>query len=143
MNNNSGDQGIINDLVTGNTKEIAWLNAALSKSTNKEIKSHASMMLKDHQGLGTKVQDLITKKNWAAPPTPDTTNEVNINDKSGKDWDKAWADKMVTDHSNLLDKLNKAQGDAKDADLKALITKTKPVVQSHLDMAKALQAKMK
>lgn len=49
---------------------------------------------------------------------------------------------MVTDHQNLLDKLNKAEGEAKDADLKSLITNTKSVVQKHLDMAKIFKGKM-
>jgi len=141
--NNSGDQDIVNTLVTANTKEIAWINAAISKSSNKEIKSHASMMLKDHQKLGSDVSDLIAKKNFSTPPLPDTTNEVNINDKSGKDWDKAWVDKMVDDHAGLLEKLNGFESSAQDADLKAAVTKAKPVVQSHLDMAKGLQGKMK
>jgi putative membrane protein len=138
-----GDQSIVNDMVDANTKEIAWLKAAISKGTNKDVKEHASMMLKDHEALAVKVKDLVAKKNMTAPPMPDVSNEVTINDKSGKDFDMAWSDKMVNDHQNLLDKLNKSEGDAKDADLKSLITNTKPIVQKHLDMAKLLKDKMK
>ncbi len=99
-------------------------------------------MLKDHETLGAKVKDLIAKKNMTTPPMPDVTNEVTINDKSGKEFDMAWTDKMVTDHQNLIDKLNKAEGEANDADLKGLIANAKPVVQKHLDMVKSHKGKM-
>ena len=76
-------------------------------------------------------------------PALDTANTVTINDKTGKDWDKAWADKMVDDHTALLDKLKKAKADVKDSALSKLITNTIPVVESHLAMSKKIQDKLK
>lgn len=96
MNNNTlnagGDQGMVNDMVDANTKEIAWLQAGINKGSSKDVKDHTSMMLKDHEALAGKVKDLVAKKNITAPPMPDVSNEVIINDKSGKDFDKAWTD---------------------------------------------------
>ena len=140
--NTGGDQGIVNALVDANTKEIAWITAGVNKGSSKEAKDHASMMLKDHETLKGKVVDLIAKKNMTTPVMPDVSNEVTINDKSGKDFDMAWTDKMIADHEKLLTTLTKFEGDAKDADLKMLITNTKPVVQKHLDMAKMMKGKM-
>jgi len=141
--NAGGDQGIVNALVDANTKEIAWITAGVNKGSTKECRDHASMMLKDHETLKGKVKDLIAKKNMTSPAMPDVSNEVTINDKSGKDFDKAWTDKMIADHEKLLTTLTKFEGEAKDADLKSLITNTKPVVQKHLDMAKMIKSKMK
>ncbi len=96
MDNNmnaGGDQAIVNDLVDANTKEIAWIKAGVSKGSSKATKNHASMMLKDHEALAGKVKALINKKNMTEPPMPDVSNEVTINDKSGKDFDMAWVDK--------------------------------------------------
>lgn len=76
------------------------------------------------------------------PSMPDVTNEVSINDKSGKEFDMAWTDKMIADHEKLKTTLTKFEGEAKDADLKMLVTDTKPVVQKHLDMAKMMKGKM-
>ena len=139
----SGEQNFVNYAVPGNTKEIIWLKAGVDKG-NKDIKSHAKMMLKDHQHLDTKVKDyLSTKGTGLSVPSVDTANVVTINDKKGKDWDKAWVDKMVEDHSDLLDKLQNSQKDVKDTSLLSLINNTIPVVQSHLAMAKAMQSKTK
>jgi hypothetical protein len=54
----------------------------------------------------------------------------------------SWTEKMITDHEKLKTTLTKFEGEAKDADLKMLVTDTKPVVQKHLDMAKMLKGKM-
>lgn len=136
------EQEFINYAVPGNTKEIIWLKAGMSKATSKEIKSHAAMMLKDHNNLGAHVKDYMSKKPNLTMPALDTANEVNINDKTGADWDKAWADKMVADHSDLLDKLKVSKTNVKDPDLNKLITGAIPVVASHLSMVKMLQSKL-
>jgi putative membrane protein len=100
------------------------------------------MMLADHKKMDVDVKKLITKKNWQVPAIGDTANAVNINDKTGKDWDKAWTDKMVQAHQDLLNNLQQQQNQVKDADLKATITKAIPVVQGHLKMADMLNGKM-
>jgi putative membrane protein len=124
-------------------KEMAWLKAGMAKGTSKEVKQHATMMLKDHEKIGATVKDYLSKHSNITMPSVDTANVVDINDKSGADWDKAWVDKMVDDHSALLDKLNSSKTEVKDADLNKIIMNTIPTVQSHLSMVKMMQDKMK
>jgi putative membrane protein len=139
----SPEQDFVNYAVPANTTEIVWLKEGIAKSGSPEIKSHAKMMLKDHQQLDEKVKSYLTTKGTSLTVPPvDTTNAVNINDKKGKDWDKAWVDKMVDDHSHLLDKLKSSQNDVKDSSLLALINNTIPTVESHLAMAKKMKSKM-
>ena len=139
----SPEQEFVNYAVPANTTEMVWLREGMNKSGNKDIKSHAKMMLKDHQQLDEKVKTFLTTKGtYLNVPAVDTTNAVNINDKKGKDWDKAWVDKMVDDHSELLDKLKSSQKDVKDSSLLALINNTIPTVESHLAMAKSMKSKM-
>lgn len=139
----SPEQDFVNYAVPANTTEMVWLREGMEKSGNKDIKTHAKMMLKDHQQLDEKVKAFLsTKGTNLTVPAVDTTNAVNINDKKGKDWDKAWVDKMVDDHSNLLDKLKASQKDVKDSSLLALINNTIPTVESHLAMAKTMKSKM-
>jgi putative membrane protein len=139
----AAEQDFINYAVPANTKEIIWLKAGIKEGHNKELRSDAKMMLKDHKQLDSTVSAYLDSHKSFAVPTVDTANAVNINDKKGADWDKAWADKMVDDHSGLLDKLQKSQSDVKDTALLAIITSVIPVVQSHLAMAKDLKAKLK
>ncbi len=142
IGNTNPDQATIDYMVPSNTKEIAWLMAGLKQGTSKEIKEHSRMMLADHKKMGAQVSALIASKNLTAPPV-DTMNVVNINDRKGKEWDKAWVDKMVQDHQELLNKLKQSETEVRDSSLKKLVVKSEPVVQSHLDMVKKMQDKMK
>ncbi len=137
----SPDQAFINFLVPANEKEIEWINAGINHGSTKELKDHAKMMLADHKKLGEQVSALLAKKQLAKP-SPDTTS-ISIMNLKGKEWDKAWADKMVADHEDLLSKLTNAETTVKNAELKALATSAKPTVQLHLDMAKSVQGKLK
>ena len=138
----SPEQEFINYAVPGNTNEIIWLKAGVQKGS-KEVKDHASMMLKDHEALGTKVKGYLGGHKDLVMPALDTANAVNINDKMGADWNKAWADKMAEDHTGLLEKLKTSSTTVKDPALLAIINPTIKTVESHLAMAKMLQGKMK
>src|SRR6185436_16156681 len=116
----SPEQDFLNFAVPANAKEIIWLKAGQAKGSS-GIKEHSKMMLADHKKLETTVKNYMSGKTNLTMPVLDTANTVNINDKTGTDWDKAWADKMVDDHNALLEKLKKAQTDVKDADLNKII----------------------
>lgn len=136
------NQQAIDYAVTKNTKELMWLQAGEQRGTSKDLKDHAKMMMVDHKNLAAKVTALMGKKGYTKPNF-DTTNEVNINNKSGADWDKAWVSKMIVDHTEILSMFGKAKESVTDADLKEIITNTVPVVQKHLDMARMLDKKIK
>jgi putative membrane protein len=136
------EQEFINYAVPGNVNEIDWLNAGV-KYGSKDVKDHAGMMLKDHEALGKKVKAYLDAHTTLTAPSVDTTNAITINDKTGKDWDKSWADKMVDDHAGLLDKLKASSTTVKDKALLDIINPAIKTVQGHLDMAKTLQGKMK
>ena len=62
---------------------------------------------------------------------------------SGAAFNKAYIDNEVTYHEKVLDTIDNALlPNAKNAELKQLITDVRPVVAAHLDHAKQIQAKM-
>jgi len=134
----SAEQDFLNYAIPANTKEIMWLKAGMEKG-NKEIKHDAAMMLKDHKKLEASVKGLMAAKpsfTMPAVDTSDVASAMTAFGQTGAAWDKAWADKMVDEHTALLDQLNKAKSNVKDADLSKLVNSTIPVVESHLAMAK-------
>lgn len=134
------DQNFIKDIVELNTKEIAWLKAGMSMGTDKDVKAHSKMMLADHEKMATEVTAYAASKSLEVPNV-DTAGEVDINEKKGADWDKKWADKMVEDHEKVINRFEDAEDDVKDAELKAMISKTLPTLRSHLEMAKTVKEK--
>ncbi|MEO5943215.1 MAG: DUF4142 domain-containing protein [Ferruginibacter sp.] len=135
------EQEFINYAVPGNTNEMDWLTAGV-KYGSKDIKTHAAMMLKDHDALGKKVKAYLDAHTNLTVPAVDTTNAVTINDKMGNDWNKAWSDKMVDDHAGLLDKLKTSSTTVKDPELLAIINPAIKTVEGHLEMAKMCQKMM-
>src|SRR5690606_16888927 len=132
----------VTDVIKENKKEIAWLNAGIKYGNSAELKSDARSMLKDHETMGKEMMDYANQKSYSVGEV-DTVNVVDINDKSGKDWDRAWADKMVDAHQKLVDKFEDFQDKAQDAELKNKVTNTIPTLRAHLDMARQLKDKLK
>ncbi len=133
----SPEQEFINYAVPKNTKEIIWITAGTMKG-DKEIKKHSVMMLKDHNKLAMEIKTWMGNHTNIMMPALDTANEVNINNKMGNEWNKAWVEKMIADHVEILEKLKSAKTSVADADLNKIISNTIPVVESHLSMSKMM-----
>ena len=135
------EQDFIKDAVEMNTRELAWLDAGMKMGMDNEVKGHAKMMMADHEQMGTEVKDYAGKKGLEVPNV-DTAGEVDINEKTGKDWDRKWAEKMVDDHQKVIKRFENAQNDVKDEELRTMITSTLPKLRSHLEMSEKLRDKL-
>jgi putative membrane protein len=62
---------------------------------------------------------------------------------SGAEFDREYVEMMVDDHEKDVAKFKEQSEDSSDPDAKAFAAKTLPTLQKHLDLIKALQAKMK
>ena len=68
----------------------------------------------------------------------------NLNSTAkGKDFDKAYIDSEVDAHKKVLDLATQAMAQAQNTELKNLIQKAAPVIQSHLDLAESIQKNLK
>lgn len=136
------DAEFLSDAVEANTKELRAIALGKTKG-GKEVKTHAGHMMSDHKKLGEDVAAYISKKNLTLEDVDTADVDNDLNDKAaGKDFDKAWADKMVDDHEKVISMFEDAQDDVKDPELKTMITDALPKLKSHLDMAKQLKEKM-
>ncbi len=140
------DSNFVVKATVANMEELKVLQAGWDNGTDKELKAHAKMMIADHKKLGAKVKDYSGKKSYTLPDNDggkgdDDLTALNKNTK-GKDWDKAWVDKMVDGHNDAISLFEKYQDKVKDPDLKSMITDALPTLHSHLDMMKQLQDKM-
>jgi predicted outer membrane protein len=60
----------------------------------------------------------------------------------GAAWDKYYIDHMVTGHEAVLATAQNAMSATQNAEVKDLLAKASPIVQQHLDKAKAIQSKL-
>ncbi|HRO42792.1 MAG TPA: DUF4142 domain-containing protein [Flavipsychrobacter sp.] len=143
MMNNNPDEDFLSDAVDATALELKALTLGKDKGGT-EVKTHATHMIADHKQLGSDVAAYIQKKNIVLQDVDTNENHSDLaNTAAGKDFDKAFADKMVSDHEKVIDLFEDAQDDVKDPELKEMISKALPKLKSHLEMSKQMQTKLK
>lgn len=125
-----------------NLEEIEIGKLAQTKSTNAEVKKFGKMLVDEHTKSASEVSTLAKTKNFTLPTalTEDGQDKYNkLNEKSGVDFDKKFADMMVDGHEKAIDKIKKAAENAKDADVRQWASNSIPVLTTHLEHAKVLK----
>jgi putative membrane protein len=144
------DANIVAILDEANAADSAAGKIAAAKGTSADVKAFGKMMVSDHHALRAAGQDLAKKLSITpmAPAGDNSTAEADayiktLNDTpKGPAFDKLYIDHEVTAHEQVLQTAQQALKATQNADLKALIEQATPVVQKHLDRAKAIQAKL-
>lgn len=129
------------DAADGGMAEVALGELAQSKGTDPKVKEFGKMMVADHTKANDELKALAASKNITLPAAPGEEKQkvaTDLSAKSGKDFDKAYIDQMVDDHQKTVKLFEDGQKNVKDADIKAFIDKTLPVLKSHLDHVKSL-----
>lgn len=145
------DAGIFAMLSAANQGEIAAGKMAETKATNASVKSFARDMVSAHTRLLNDGNALAKRLNItpdsAAADSIVATNQSTAatlqSDAKGAAFDSAYVNAQVAGHQYVLDLIKRAEGAAQNADLKTMLTKAEPQVQSHLDRIKDIQGKLK
>lgn len=129
----------------GGMAEVEMGKAASTKAQDPEVKKFGEMMVADHGKANTELKALAAKMKIELPTDIGEHKKmlVELNGKSGAEFDKAYVEQMVDDHEADVDAFSKQAINAKETDLKVFAAKTLPVLKKHLEAIKAIQAKMK
>jgi putative membrane protein len=138
-------------VVTANQVDIDAGKLAMSRSQSKDVRAFAQEMVKDHGAVNKSATALVHKLK-VTPEASDTSqslkkggddNLADLRKLKGTEFNRAYIDHEVTYHEAVLDAIDKTLiPNAKNAELKALLEKSRPVFVEHLDHAKHLQASM-
>lgn len=136
------DSEFLVDIAEVNLAEIEIGKLAQTKSTNVEVKKFGKMLVDEHTKSASEVSALAKAKNFTLPTslTEEGQEEYNkLNEKTGVDFDKKFADMMIDGHEKAIDKLKKASEDAKDEDVKVWASNNIAGLTAHLEHAKMLK----
>ncbi|MEA3207609.1 MAG: putative rane protein [Chthoniobacter sp.] len=139
------DKSFITNAYEDGLAEVKLGEMAQGKSGNADVKAFGGHMATDHGKASAELKALADSKKVevATDVTMVAKGKAKLLDaKSGADFDKAYAEAMVTDHKKAVKAFEKASNEAKDADVKAFAAKTLPTLTSHLSMAEELQKKV-
>lgn len=146
------DAQIAHIVVTANQVDIDAGKLAEKKGASKEVKAFGKMMVTDHSGVN-KQAIALAKKLKVKPQDNDTSkalkkegqeNLAKLKGLKGAAFDKAYIEHEIDYHQQVLDAVDKVLlPNAKNEELKALITKVRPAFVAHLEHAKQVQANLK
>lgn len=136
------DSEFLVDQAEINLAEIEIGKLAQQKSTNPEVKKFGKMLVDEHTKSASEVSALAKAKNFTLPTslTEDGQEEYKkLNEKSGLDFDKKFADMMIDGHEKAIDKLQKASKDATDEEVRQWASGNIAGLTAHLEHAKMLK----
>jgi putative membrane protein len=128
-----------------NLKEIQLGQLAQQSGTAADVKELGRMMENAHSKSLQDLSALAQRKMITIPTSPtDKGQEAyrDLADKTGNDFDKAYANKMVDDHKESIDLFEKVSKEAVDVDIRNWATASLPELRKHLDHAMECQKKL-
>lgn len=147
VNNTAPDKASI-DFVTkaasGGMMEVQLGNLAQTNAKSQRVKDFGSMMVTDHTNANDELKGLASSNNITISSSllPEHQKHVDIMGKmKGADFDKHYMDMMLDDHKKDIEEFKKEAGSSNNDVFKNFASKTLPVLQKHLDSAKAITKK--
>ena len=119
-----------------NLEEIQLGQLAQQKGGTAEVKELGKMMEDAHTKSLNELKALAKSKMITIPTSP--TNNAqdaykDLNEKSGNDFDKAYADLMVSEHKDAIEAFEDASEDSNDNDIKNWARASLPGLRTHLE----------
>jgi putative membrane protein len=130
----------------GGMTEVALGKLAATNASNPKVKELGKMMVEDHSKANEELKSLAQKKGITLPTSMSEEHQKDHDDLAklkGADFDRKYAEMMVDDHQEDIDEFQKEADHGKDADVKSWAAGKVPVLQHHLDMAKAARDAVK
>jgi putative membrane protein len=121
-----------------NLEQIQLGQLAQQNGSAIHVKELGKMMEDKHSKSLIELTALAKSKVITIPTslTDNAKNSYNkINEKSGNEFDKEYADKMVKGHKDAIEVFEKASTDCSDADIKSWASASLPELREHLDLS--------
>jgi putative membrane protein len=135
----SQDQSFIEDAAKAGMLEVHMGQLALERGMSPEVKAFSQRLINDHTKANEELGSLAAKKGVTLPPDDaQTAMSMPIATKNGADFDRQFAQMMISDHQKAIALFEKEASSGTDPELKAWATKTLPTLRAHLADAEAL-----
>jgi putative membrane protein len=139
------EQDFMINAVQAHLAEIDMARAATTHSKNKEVKSFAKTILKEHTTGLQELQKLMSSK--GVPPPRATTSAMKqdierMSALSGAEFDREFVNMMVSDHQKTLELFRGVSFTAHDTDIQDYVDSMIPKLDKHLRRAQELQSKL-
>lgn len=127
----------------GGMKEVALGKLAEQKAHLQRIKDFAQMIVYDHSHANGDLRSVAAGTDITLPDSLGTAaarQQDKLSAMKGLDFDRAYMRMMVADHEKDLADFRKAASRAKSGPLSQWIAADTPMLEKHLDSARAIEA---
>lgn len=138
------DSDFLVEAASMNLQDIQ-LGKLAQKSINPEVKSHGRMMEEEHTKLFNELKMLAEQKQISIPMSVTARGMEaynKLNDKKSEDFDKAYANMILDNHKDAVDKFELIVNETDDAEIKVWATNTLESLRNHLDHTLTMQKKI-
>jgi len=138
------DKHFVRKAAEGGLAEVELGKLATQKASSDEVKKFGQRMVDDHSKANDQLKQLAQQKGVDLPTQPDAKDQATkkrLEKLSGEQFDKAYMQDMVKDHTKDVAEFQKESNSAKDPDVKNFASQTLPTLQDHLKEAKSIAPK--
>lgn len=132
------DQTFVTKAARGGLAEVELGNLAKQKASSDQVKQFGDRMVSDHSKANSDLKTLAQNKNITLPTdlsAKDKALRDRLSKLSGDQFDRAYMQAMVKDHTKDVNEFRRESQSAKDPDVKAFAAKTLPTLEEHLQLA--------
>ncbi|WP_158286431.1 DUF4142 domain-containing protein [Chitinophaga sp. S165] len=129
------------DLASSNMKEVELGKVALKNANYGRLKEFAQKMIDAHTQSNSELQKACYTAGVTLPAGLEKSDQEEVDKlagKTGKDFDRDYIKKMVSEHQKAMERLDAAATNMKDVSLRNYAEKTLPVVKAHLAEARTI-----
>jgi putative membrane protein len=140
------DKKFVKDAALGGLTEVELGKLAAQKGSSDAVKQFGQKLVDDHTKANDELKQIASTENIQVPDTLDSKHQSRV-DKlsklSGPSFDKAYIKDQVKDHEKDVKEFQSEAQGGSDPNVKQFASKTLPVLQQHLSMAKDLSKSTK
>lgn len=128
-----------------NNEEVRLSQLAAQQATDPQVRSFAQTMADEHSQASTELTSIASRKGVTDMGREDYDQraQTKLSKKSGRDFDKAYIEKMSDAHEDAIDVFEKEAKSGKDPELQAFASKMLPKLREHEEHAKTLEKSVK
>ena len=139
------DENFVRKAAEGSMAEVKLGQLAEEKGQSEEVKKFGKRMVEDHSKATEELKQLGSQEGINMPSDVnrrDAQTYQRLSKLSGPQFDKAYAQEMVTDHEKDIAEFKSATTSTQKPALKEFAQKTLPTLESHLQEAKQMMAQV-
>ena len=139
------DRQFIRKAAVGGATEVELGTLATQRASRPAVRDFGAKMVKDHGAANAELATLARAKGVDVPRTLDATHQA-VRDRlmalQGPDFDRAYMQEMVKDHTQDVAEFEKAAQTASDAELRAWTGAKLPTLREHLALARNINSQV-